>query len=632
MPAEKPKKWKIQTDPQDSGRIKQEVNDMSLTKEQVAEHMKDPAIFCCRRQKGLKISEADLEDPAIFDDMIDAGLLKLSDDGLTIEQVLGTTLTTDVEALTPITPAVLDHVNEISAPAADEKPEDTEAAAAPAPVPAAPQITTTTGSDGMIHIEIGKAEKIEGIKLDVPVFGGPAGPAGPAPVIPAAAAPAAKKGEKKVIRTLTKKHIKITDVEIGDETSIKDGKITIDKKLTELALKEDPLCKSLALDVIYPDKRHVYTDTIMDVCPIATKVEGELGEGVTKVADGVVFMLTGVDEDGVQVHEFGSSEGYLDERMYFGHPGCADENDIIIRCHAVIASKTGMTRPGPFAAHKCQDYIIQVIRDKLKTYEGEVVREEVCEDVRREGNPRVVLVKEIMGQGAMHDNVICPNEPCGVFGGQKNVDCGNVPIMLTPNQVRDGSIHALTCIGPATKEMTRHYIREPLVEGLAADPELDLIGVIFVGSPQVNDEKMWVSERLGSLLESLDVDGCIITTEGFGNNHIDFIQHIGQAGKRGIPVVGVSFCAYQGQLVVGNKYATAMVEENMDAGGFENNIAGCSCITKEVAARAIQMLKNRMAGVDIKPAPKKWNNDVINANNKLLGLPETKLVESGTLH
>lgn len=121
------------------------------------------------------------------------------------------------------------------------------------------------------------------------------------------------------------------------------------------------------------------------------------------------------------------------------------------------------------------------------------------------------------------------------MGGQKNVDLGNVPIVLTPNQVRDGSIHALTCIGPATKEMTRHYIREPLVEGLANDDELDLIGVVFVGSPQVNDEKLWVSDRLGSLLESLDIDGRIITTEGFGNNHIDFIQHIGQAGKRGHP-------------------------------------------------------------------------------------------------
>ena len=605
---------------------------MSITQETLQKHLKDPAILCCRRDKGTVISAADLEDPGLFDDMQEAGLLTLSPDGLRIEQVIGRTLLQDTEALTSITKDVLDSVNKTeddnaSAPA-ESKAEISEVAVSAAPVFSSS--AARTGGDGMIHIEIGKAEKFEGLKLDVPVISGGAAPA--AQAVQASQALEEKHGEKKVIRRLLKKHIKITDVKLGSKTSIKDGVITIDKSIVNKAVKEDELCKSLELEVIYPDKRHIYTETIMDVCPIATKVDGEIGEGITKVADGVVFMLTGVDEDGVQVHEFGSSEGYLDEKMYFGHPGCADKDDIIIRCHAVIKRLSGMTRPGPFAAHKCQDYIIQAVRDQLKEYNGEVVREEVCEDVRRSGNPRVVLVKEIMGQGAMHDNVLCPTEPCGILGGQKNVDCGNVPIMLTPNQVRDGSIHALTCIGPATKEMTRHYIREPLVEGLAADTELDLIGVVFVGSPQVNDEKLWVSERLGSMLESLDLDGIIITTEGFGNNHIDFIQHIGQAGKRGIPVVGVSFCAYQGQLVVGNEYAKAMVEENMDAGGFENDIAGCSCVTVEVAARAIQMLKNVMSGVEIKPAEKKWSNDVINTNNKLLGLPETKLVESGTLH
>jgi D-proline reductase (dithiol) PrdA len=44
------------------------------------------------------------------------------------------------------------------------------------------------------------------------------------------------------------------------------------------------------------------------------------------------------------------------------------------------------------------------------------------------------------------------------------------------------------------------------------------------------------------------------------------------------------------------------------------------------------MLKNKMSGVEIKPAPKKWSNDVINNNNKLLGLPETVLLDNGTLH
>ena len=593
---------------------------MSITLETLEKHLKDPAIFCCRREKGQVIGAADLEDPGLFEDMIEAGLLTLSSEGLTIEEVLGSTLLEDVEALTPITKDVLDKVNKVE----KEVSEGTEKEVSPEQSATPVYSETRVGGNGMIHIEIGKAEKFEGLKLDVPVVLG--GGDAPKPE------KEEKLGEKKVIRTLKKQHIKITDVKLGDKTSIKDGVITIDKKLAEAALGEDALCKKLELDVIYPDKRHIYTETIMDVCPIATKVEGKLGEGVTKVLDGVVFMLTGVDEDGVQVHEFGSSEGYLDEKMYYGHPGCADENDIIIRCHATIQRLSGMTRPGPFAAHKCQDYIIQELRKELKEYHGEIVREEICEDVRRAGNPRVVLVKEIMGQGAMHDNVICPIEPCGIAGGQKNVDCGNVPIILTPNQVRDGSIHALTCIGPATKEMTRHYIREPLVEGLAEDNELDLIGVICIGSPQVNDEKLWVSERLGSLFESLDLDGVIITTEGFGNNHIDFIEHIGQAGVRDIPVVGVSFCAYQGQLVVGNKYATAMVEENMDQGGFENDIAGCSCVTPSVAARAIQMLKNVMAGVEVKPAEKKWNNDVINANNKLLGLPETVLVDSKTYH
>lgn len=592
---------------------------MSITKETLEKHLKDPAIFCCRREKGLVISAADLEDPGLFDDMVDAGLLTLSPDGLRIEQVVGSKLLQDVEALTPITKDVLDKVNEV----ADEPVVEKQEAAKENTV--ASEAKPTVGGNGMIHIEIGKAEKFDGLKLDVPVFAG-SGAAAPA------AEAAAKTGKRTVLHSLVKKHIKITDVKLGNKTSIENGVITIDKDIVKKAVKEDVLCKELKLDVIHPDERHIYTETIMDVCPIATKVEGEIGEGVTKVADGVVFMLTGVDEDGVQVHEFGSSEGYLDEKMFFGHPGCADENDIIIRCQAVVQRLSGMTRPGPYAAHKCQDHIVQAVRDELKKYDGEVVKEEVCEDVRREGKPRVALIKEIMGQGAMHDNILAPTEPCGVMGGQKNVDCGNVPIVMSPNQVRDGSIHALTCIGPATKEMTRHYIREPLVEGLAADDELDLLNVVFVGSPQVNDEKLWVSERLGSLLESLDLDGCIITTEGFGNNHIDFIQHIGQAGKRGIPVVGVSYCAYQGQLVVGNEYASAMVEENMDMGGFENDMAGCSCVTKEVAARAIQMLKNKMAGVDVKPAEKKWNNDVINTNNKIVGNPETKLVESGTLH
>ncbi len=536
---------------------------MSITTETVKSHLKDPAIFCCQRKKGLVIGPADLEDPDLFEDMMEAGLLTLSEEGLTIEQVLGAVLITDCDALSPILPTMVDTVKQ---PVAEEKKKTPEKA------------------------EEKSQSKITGEKED------------------------------KVLRTLVKRYYKVTDVVTGDITSFENGVVTIDRKLMEEALQADPIVKEIKIDVIKPEERHIHTDTIMDVCPVAAKVEGSLGEGITNVLEGAVFMLTGVDEDGTQVHEFGSSEGFLDERMAFGNPGCADEEDIIIRVEAVVQRLTGMERRGPYAAHKCEDVIIQAVRNVLRKTTDVPVREELCKDVKKYDKPRVVLVKEIMGQGAMHDNILCPTEPCGVPGGQKNVDLGNVPLMLSPNEVRDGGIHALTCIGPATKEMTRHYFREPLVEALAEDKELDLIGVIFVGSPQVNDEKAFVSERLGAWIETMDIEGAVVTTEGFGNNHIDFTSHIEQIGKRDIPVVGVSFCAYQGQLVVGNKYADAMIEINKDKEGFENEIAGCSEICPKDAARAVQMLKNKMMGVEIKPASRKWSQEVIDNNNRLLGL------------
>lgn len=568
---------------------------MSITKEIVERHLKDPAIFCCQRKKGLVIGENDLEDPTLFEDMIEAGLMTLSDHGLTIEQVLGKTLIKDADALTSITRDMLDDINEIS---------KTEYKA---PV-GIKELQTHEIKNGMIHIEI---EKLKGLKLDIPanLITNQVSVEEASSKVPV---------EDKVIRTLVKKYYKVKEVKIGSKTSFEGGVLTIDEDVIGRAMEADPLVKKLKMDVIMPDNRHVFTETIMDVCPVSTKVEGKLGEGVSHVLGGVVFMLTGVDEEGVQIHEFGSSEGYLDEKMKFGRPGCADKEDIIIRVHVVVQSGTGMERRGPFAAHSAEDVIIQEVRNIIKNTQEPVEKEKVCKDIKKYGRPRIVLIKEIMGQGAMHDNVLCPMEPAGIRGGQKNVDLGNLPIMMTANQVRDGAIHALTCIGPATKEMTRHYFREPLVEGLAEDDELNLVGVVFVGSPQVNDEKNYVSERLGTLIETLEVEGAIITTEGFGNNHIDFTSHIEQIGMRGIPVVGVSFCAYQGQLVVGNKYMDAMIEINKDEDGFENEIAGCSSITKEDADRAILMLKTKMAGIPIEAAERKWNKDVIEKNQKIV--------------
>ena len=285
----------------------------------------------------------------------------------------------------------------------------------------------------------------------------------------------------------------------------------------------------------------------MDVQPIATKEgDADLGTGVTRVLDGVVMMLTGTDEDGVQIGEFGSSEGYLDENIMWNRPGCPDKGEIFIKGNIVIQEKTNMERRGPMAAHTAFDIITQEIREVMKELDESLVTDtQELKQVRRPGKKKVVIVKEIMGQGAMHDNFILPVEPVGILGARANVDLGNVPVCMSPLEVLDGCIHALTCIGPASKEMSRHYWREPLVLEALHDEEVDLCGVVFVGSPQINAEKFYVSKRVGQTVEMMDADGAFVTTEGFGNNHIDFASHIEQIGMRGIPVVGMSYCAVQ---------------------------------------------------------------------------------------
>ena len=601
---------------------------MSITVETAQAHANDPAVTCCRFEAGTVVEPANLEDPAIFPDLVESGLLVLPENTLTIGQVLGAKLTATLDALSAITP---DNAEGFSAGAEEEVEEEVVeeapvAEAAPAPVApaAAPAL-----AGGVFKLHIGEGKDIN-LEIPLGAMGGAAAPAPAAPVAEAAAVPAveeAKKEETKLIRTLTKKHFKIDKVVFGEETKIEGTTLTLrnPEAMCAEAVETEELVYDMKLDIITPDRYNEYSEAILDIQPIATKEEGELGEGITRTIDGVVMVLSGTDANGVQIGEFGSSEGEMSTTMMWGRPGAADKGEIFIKGEVTIKEGTNMERPGPLAAHKAFDCITQEIREALKKADDSlVVDTQTIEQFRREGKKKIVIVKEIMGQGAMHDNLILPSEPVGTLGARPNVDLGNVPVVLSPLEVLDGGIHALTCIGPASKEMSRHYWREPLVIRAMEDEEVDLVGVVFVGSPQANSEKFYVSRRLGMLVEAMEVDGAVVTTEGFGNNHIDFASHIEQIGMRGVPVVGVTYSAVQGALVVGNKYMTHMVDNNKSRQGIENEILGNNTLAPEEAIRIMCMLKNAMAGVEVKAPERKWNPNVklnnIEAIEKELGI------------
>ena len=102
---------------------------MSITAETAKAHAKDPAVLCCRAEAGIIIEPANLEDPAIFDELVDSGLLNL-DGCLTIEQVLGAKLSKTSDSLCPLTVDNVDGIKEVSEEApAEEEPTEEPAAA-----------------------------------------------------------------------------------------------------------------------------------------------------------------------------------------------------------------------------------------------------------------------------------------------------------------------------------------------------------------------------------------------------------------------------------------------------------------------------------------------------------------------
>ena len=50
-------------------------------------------------------------------------------------------------------------------------------------------------------------------------------------------------------------------------------------------------------------------------------------------------------------------------------------------------------------------------------------------------------------------------------------------------------------IGPSTKETTLHNFRDPLLDVVSADEDLDLMGILIVGTPQDQQDKVLVGTR-----------------------------------------------------------------------------------------------------------------------------------------
>lgn len=137
---------------------------MSITIETAKAHANDPAVTCCRFEEGTVVEPANLEDPAIFPDLVESGLLVLPENTLTIGQILGAKLTKTCDALTALTPE-----NAEGFSAGEEEVEE-EVEVVESEIVESNQVataaTTVSVSSGYLKLHIGEGKDID---LQIPL-------------------------------------------------------------------------------------------------------------------------------------------------------------------------------------------------------------------------------------------------------------------------------------------------------------------------------------------------------------------------------------------------------------------------------------------------------------------------------
>lgn len=251
--------------------------------------------------------------------------------------------------------------------------------------------------------------------------------------------------KERILRRLVIKSFHVDEIRFEDKTSYEERTLILNKYISKELIQSQDFFKSINISIINPGCYEKKITNIIDIIPISTKVLGNIGDGITHTLTGVYVMLTGSFENSKQVALFGAFEGQLNERLFFDRAGTPSINDYIIHIDVTLKSDTFFTRKITSSIHRVCDEFIQYIREELKKIDGRDA-DETHEffDKISPTKKKVVIIKQVGGQGALHDNQLFPKEPSGYIGGKSNIDLGNVPIIISPNEYRDGALKAMT--------------------------------------------------------------------------------------------------------------------------------------------------------------------------------------------
>ena len=330
-------------------------------------------------------------------------------------------------------------------------------------------------------------------------------------------------------------HINIKDIQFGPESKIEDGVLYVNEEAVKAIVLEDEKIKSCKLDIARPGES-VRITPVKDVIEPRVKVEGRGGvfpgviNKVDTVGEGKTYALKGM-----AVVTAGKIVGFQEGIIDMTGPGAdytpfSKLNNLVVVCEPVDGIKQHDYEPAVrFAGFRVAVYLGELAReltpDSTEVFETYGIMEGA---EKLPGLPRVAYVQMLQSQGLLHDTY--------VYG----VDAKKtLSTMMTPTEVMDGAIVSGNCVSACDKNPTYVHENNPVVHDLFAEhgKTLNFVAHILTNENVYLADKQRSSDWTAKLCRLLDLDGVVVSQEGFGNPDTDLIMNCKKIEAEGIKTV-----------------------------------------------------------------------------------------------
>ena len=337
------------------------------------------------------------------------------------------------------------------------------------------------------------------------------------------------------MRRLEMGHIYIKDIQFASESKIEDGILYVSEEAAKAVALEDEKIKSVSFDIAKPGES-VRITPVKDVIEPRVKVEGRGGifpgviSKVDTVGEGKTYALKGM-----AVVTAGRIVGFQEGIIDMTGPGAdytpfSKTLNLVMVCEPVDGIKQhDYEKAVRFAGFRVAAYIGELARDltpdETKVYETCTIKEGL---EKYPELPRVAYVQMLQSQGLLHDTY--------VYG----VDAKKiVPTILSPTEVMDGAIVSGNCVSACDKNPTYVHLNNPVVEDLFEQhgKTLNFVCHIITNENVYLADKQRSSDWTAKLCKMLDLDGAIVSQEGFGNPDTDLIMNCKKIEAEGVKTV-----------------------------------------------------------------------------------------------